>query len=372
MNIVPETSSRVFNFSSGPAALPLPVLERARDELLELPGCGASIMEISHRSEAFSRILESAQAGIRQLLDLPENYEVLFLQGGARLQFAMIPMNLLAADSHAEFIVSGSWSEKARDEAAGLGTVRTCWTGLDGAFCQLPDPAELELDETASYAYLTSNETIQGVQFDEFPATGNLPLICDASSDLLSRPLDCQQFGLIYACAQKNVGPAGVTVVIIRKDLLERSRAELPGYLNYAEHARHGSRYNTPPTFSIYILDLVCQWIANEMGGLAGIDQLNREKAELLYDLLDEPSGFYQGHAKTSCRSRMNVTFRLPNPDLESQFIQSAAEQGLTSLAGHRSVGGIRASIYNAMPIEGVVALRDFMADFRDKQMEAT
>ena len=364
MNVSSDQDQRVYNFSSGPAALPLPVLEQARDELISLPGCGASVMEISHRSDAFGRILESAGSRIRRLLDIPTNYTLLFLQGGSRLQFSMVPMNLLVEGGKAEFILSGYWSAMAMKEAAKLGSTVACWNGEADGYNQLPRTAELSLDETSSYLYMTSNETIQGVQFREEPDTGEIPLVCDASSDFLSRPIDVSRYGLIFACAQKNAGPAGVTVVIIRDDLLGRSRESLSGYLSYKVHADHKSSYNTPPTFAIYMLDLVCKWLEDQMGGLAGIAVANQAKARLLYDLLDNSDSFYRGHARADDRSLMNVTFRLPSEQLEQEFVAQAELQGLSSLAGHRSVGGIRASIYNAMPAAGVESLRDFMVQF--------
>jgi phosphoserine aminotransferase len=367
MNVFPvDGNQRVYNFSSGPAALPLPVLEQARDELLCLPGCGASVMEISHRSDAFRDILESAGNRIRHLLDIPAGYTVLLLQGGSRLQFSMVPMNLLQGEERAEFIVSGYWSKAAMQEAEKLGPVHACWDGDEHGFNQLPETSQLSFDPSASYVHFTSNETIQGLQYRQEPDTDETPLVCDASSDFLSRPIDVSRYGLIFACAQKNAGPAGVTVVIIRDDLLERSAESLPAYLSYQVHATHNSGFNTPPTFAIYVLDLVCKWLEEEMGGLAEMAKVNQEKAGLLYELLDNNEDFYQAHARTVDRSLMNVTFRLPSEELEKDFIEQAEKRGLTNLAGHRSVGGIRASIYNAMPITGVESLRDFMAHFRD------
>ncbi len=361
---------RVYNFSSGPAVLPLTVLERAREEFISLPGCGASVMEISHRSDAFNHILESARIRIRRLLAVPADYTVLLLQGGSRLQFSMVPMNLLQEGRTASFIVSGHWSKTAMQEAAKFGSVDACWNGQESGFKELPEISQLCFDKDASYVHMTSNETIQGIQYHQEPDTGDTPLVCDASSDFLSRPIDISRYGLIFACAQKNAGPAGVTIVILRNELLERSQESLPGYLNYQNHASNESRYNTPPTFAIYMLDLVCQWLEEEMGGLAGIARVNEEKARLLYDLLDNSEGFYRPHAMPAARSMMNVTFRLPSEQLEMDFIQQAGQKGLTSLAGHRSVGGIRASIYNAMPIAGVESLCDFMKQFRDSVAE--
>ena len=359
---------RTVNFSAGPAALPVPVLEQAQRDLLCLPGAGASILEISHRSAIFTEIREDAERRLRNLLQVPENYEVLFLQGGARLQFSMIPMNLLrGADEAADFFLTGSWSLKARDEAVKEGQIRIAWDGKATNYDRLPSDDDLQLNPRAPYAYIASNETIQGVQFSTEPDTGNVPLVCDSSSDFLHRPLDINRYGLLYACAQKNAGPAGVTVVIIRKELAEKGDDNLPGYLNYREHAATNSLWNTPPTFGIYIVGLVARWLQEEIGGLRKMHQINKEKASHLYGVIDSSDGFYRGHAKPNCRSLMNVTFRLNDEELEKRFVTEAASEGLDSLKGHRSVGGIRASIYNAMPIEGVIALRDFMRDFQQK-----
>jgi phosphoserine aminotransferase len=358
-------TERVFNFSPGPAALPLPVLEQAQRDLLCLPGAGASILEVSHRSPAFEQILASAKSRLKTLLQIPDNYRVLFLQGGSRLQFSMVPMNLLrGASQPADYLVTGSWSKYAVEEAEKEGAVRVAWNGQATNFDRLPTTAELQLNPHAPYLYFTSNETIQGVQFATEPDGGDVPLVCDASSDFLHRPLDIRRYGLIYACAQKNAGPAGVTVVVIREDLLARGAASLPGYLNYRSHAEQDSLWNTPPTFGVYVVDLVCKWLQDDIGGLDRMHVRNREKAQMLYAAIDGSGGFYRGHAQPDCRSLMNVTFRLPSEALEKQFCREAAGQGLDSLQGHRSVGGIRASIYNAMPIEGVCALRDFMQDF--------
>ena len=359
---------RVVNFSAGPAALPLPVLEQAQRDLLCLPGAGASILEISHRSSAFTEILEDAKSRLQDLLQVPDDYEILFLQGGSRLQFSMVPMNLLRGSNEAaDLILTGSWSLKARDEAAKEGPIREVWDGKETNYDRLPTDSELQINPNAPYAYITSNETIQGVQFPTEPDTGDVPLVCDSSSDFMHRPLDIGRYGLLYACAQKNAGPAGVTIVIIRKDLLEKGDKNLPGYLRYREHAGNNSLWNTPPTFGIYIVGLIARWLQEEIGGLAKMHELNKEKASQLYDVIDASDGFYRGHAQPECRSLMNVTFRIAGDELEKQFVADAAQEGLDSLKGHRSVGGIRASIYNAMPIEGVVALRDFMRDFQQK-----
>ncbi len=361
------TVERVYNFSAGPAVLPMPVLEQAQRELLALPGCGASVMEISHRSKPFAAILEETKATLAHLLDLPDNYEILFLQGGARLQFSMIPMNLVRGTGQpADFILTGSWGNHCRKEAVKEGAVHIAWDGKDANYSRIPDDAELKLSGNAAMVHITSNETIQGVQFATEPDVGDAPLVCDASSDFLSRPLPMHRYGLIYACAQKNVGPAGVTVVVIRKDLLERSQDSLPSYLNYAEHAKNDSCFNTPPTFAVYMVGLVAKWLRDDIGGLAAMAQINESKAQILYDTVDRYD-FYRGHSRPECRSVMNVTFRLPTEELEAQFLTEATGRGLTTLKGHRSVGGIRASIYNAMPVAGVEKLRDFMCEFADQ-----
>ncbi len=357
-------TDRVYNFSAGPAVLPLNVLRQAQDELLALPGVGSSVLEISHRSSPFDEILQSAKATLSELLELPKNYRVIFLQGGSRLQFSMVPMNLLVSGRSADYVLTGSWGNKARDEALRAGAVHIAWDGKDDGYSRLPTPDELKLQADAAYVHVTSNETIEGVQFPVEIDTGDVPLVCDASSDFLSRPIPVERYGLIYACAQKNAGPAGVTIVIIREDLLARSDDALPGYLNYRSHVEHDSLWNTPPTFGVYLSGLVFRWLRDEVGGLQRMHERNREKARLLYDVIDNSDGFFRGHAQADCRSLMNVTFRLPSEETESEFLSAAEQRGLCSLKGHRSVGGIRASIYNAMPVEGVEALRDFMQEF--------
>ena len=358
---------RVYNFSAGPATLPLPVLEQIQNELLALPGCGASILEISHRSQQFIDILRETTRRLRQLLSIPDDYDVLYLQGGARLQFSMVPMNLLRGSSEpADYVLTGSWGQKAIAEARKEGSVRVAWDGKDTNYDRLP-PSQLGVNERAPYVHITSNETIQGVQFPSEPDTAGVPLVCDASSDFLSRPLDVPRYGVIYACAQKNAGPAGVTLVVIRKDWLDRSQETLPGYLNYRLHSEQGSLYNTPNTFGVYAMGLIAKWLQESVGGLDAMHERNREKAGILYEVVDESPGFYVAHARPECRSLMNVTFRLGSDALQEAFLRDAAAHQLTQLKGHRSVGGIRASIYNAMPLEGVTALRDFMIDFRNR-----
>ncbi len=355
---------RLFNFSAGPAVLPVPVLERIRDEMLCLPGCGASVMEISHRSKQFIAIQEAAKARLVKLLGVPDTHDVLFIQGGSRLQFSMIPMNLLRGQSGpAQYVLTGSWGKYALAEAKKEGATETVYDASATNYDRLPEWSDLNLRPDAAYVHITSNETIQGVQFQS-DLDSPSPLVSDCSSDFLYRPLDVQKYGLLYACAQKNAGPAGVTVVVIRKDLLGRSDDSLPGYLNYNNHSKEGSMWNTPPTFAIYVLGLVTEWIETTFGDLKTLHAHNIKKAKILYDVLDAFPDLYQGHAQKSDRSLMNVTFRFPSEDVEKAFLAGAKDRDLDSLKGHRSVGGIRASIYNAMPIEGVEALANYMREF--------
>ena len=359
---------RVYNFSPGPAMLPLPALEEARRHLLALPGVGISVLEISHRSKTFTDILRQAEANLRKLLAVPESYRVLFLQGGAQMQFAMVPMNLLRGSGKAaDYVLTGSWGKKAFKEGKTQGGVRVAWDGESTNYDRVPTRDQLDLHSEAAYVHITSNETIQGVQFPSEPEVGEVPLVCDSSSDILSRPIDVDRYGILYACAQKNAGPAGVTVVIIREDLLDRTPGDLPSMLDYKLLAGGKSLFNTPPTFGIYMVKLVTDWLLTEIGGLEKMAKINREKVQLLYDAVDRSAGFYEVHAQPGSRSTMNVAFRLADPALEGPFLDQAAGRGLCELKGHRSVGGCRASIYNAMPTEGVRALRDFMLEFRDK-----
>lgn len=361
------STSRALNFSAGPAVLPLPVLEQIQAELLSLPGVGSSVLEISHRSPAFDAILEDATSRIRKLMNISDDYEVLYLQGGARLQNAMIPMNLLTDSGQtADYVLTGAWGKKSAEEVARFGKMNVAWDGSDSAYNSVPTADQLTLTDGAAYVHYTSNETIQGVQFSETPDCGSAPLVCDQSSDILCRNIDVSKYGLVYACAQKNIGVAGVTMVIVKKELLERAGNRLAGYLSYANHSKGGSRYNTPPTFSIYVLGLVAKWI-EESGGVDQIHQNNIAKSKMLYDIIDGSNGFYIGHAEENCRSIMNVVFKMATPELDQQFASEADENGMTTLKGHRSVGGIRASIYNAMPIEGVEKLATFMKDFANK-----
>jgi len=349
--------------------LPLEVLERAKDEMLALPGVGISVLEISHRSPSFDQILESTLQSLRHLLGIGDDYEVLLMQGGASLQFSMVPMNLLRGrQAAADYVLTGTWGQTGAKEARREGKVHVAWDGSATGFDRLPAAGEIRLSDHPEYVHVTSNETIQGVQWKHDPDVGSAPLVCDCSSDFLSRPINVPKYGLIYACAQKNAGIAGVTVVIVRKDLLERSRDDLPTMLDYRTYAKNGSRPNTPPVFAVYVLGLVCQWLRDSIGGLGAMSRHNVAKAKLLYDVLDASGGFYAGHAGPQCRSDMNVTFRLPDETLEKAFIKAATERQLVDLKGHRSVGGIRASIYNAMPVAGVESLRDFMLEFQRQQ----
>ncbi len=355
-------TERIFNFSAGPAVIPVPVLAEAQRDLLALPGVGMSVMEISHRSKTFDEIIQSAEAGLRELLNIPKHYAVLFLQGGASLQFAMVPMNFLSLDDSADYIVTGSWGKKALKEAQKFGSVDTAANMADGGFTRVPGQDELHLNPSAAYVHITSNETIEGVQWKTEPETGDVPLVADSSSDILSRPIPVDKYGIIYAGAQKNMGPSGVTLVIMREDFLSRIRVGLATMLDYRTHATNKSLYNTPNTWGIYILNLVTQWL-KEKGGLEAMQRENEEKAKLLYDAIDQ-TDFYRGHADPDSRSTMNVTFRLPSEDLEKKFASEATAAGMDGLKGHRSVGGIRASIYNAFPREGCVALVEFMKEF--------
>ena len=363
------STERVFNFSPGPAVLPLPVLQQVQREIVCLPGYGMSILEMSHRAPGFLDILAATKRLLKELLAIPDNYHIVFLQGGSRLQFSMAPMNLLRGQAGAaEYVVTGSWSKMAVDEARREGQVFVAWDGMPTNFDRLPQAGDLKVSPDAAYAYFCSNETIQGVQFASEPAVGDVPLVCDASSDFLHRPLAIERYGLVYACAQKNAGPAGVTAVILRDDLVQRSQDSLPGYLNYAHHVKEDSLYNTPPTFAIYVMKLVLEWLKDEVGGLAKMHALNQQKAKLLYEVIDQSGGFYRGHAQHANRSLMNVTFRLPSEALEKEFVKEGEDRGLDGLKGHRSVGGIRASIYNAMPLPGVEALAAFMRQFKQRK----
>jgi phosphoserine aminotransferase len=373
-----NSTSRLFNFAAGPAVLPLPVLEEMQRDLLALPGVGMSILEISHRSKTFEAILDRAEADMRALAAIPANYRVLFLQGGASLQFSMVPMNLLADESTADYIDTGSWADKAIVEARKVGlkgggspgsVINVAGSTKTDQYTRIPGQSELTLTAGAAYVHMTSNNTIEGTEWRELPDVGDVPLVSDTSSDMFSRPIAIARHGLIYAGAQKNLGPAGLTLVIIRDDLLERSAARsatLPTMLNYAVHAKNRSLYNTPPTVAVYTLGLVMKWLLGQ-GGLSGIGASNARKAAKLYAEIDR-SGFYRGTAQKDSRSLMNVTFRLSTEELEKRFVTESTAAGLDGLKGHRAVGGMRASVYNAFPEAGVDALVSFMRDFERRQ----
>ena len=359
-------TEKIYNFSAGPAILPAEVLEKAQGEMLSLNGIGMSVMEISHRSKHFAPILEGAINGIRELLNVPENYQILFLQGGASLQFSMIPLNFLGKDESADYVVTGAWGKKAVKEAKRCGNVNLVFSTADSGFKSVPTQNELAFSETANYVHYTSNETIEGVEF-KYDLNGNgIPVLCDMSSNIMSKPIDVEKYALIYAGAQKNIGPSGVTLVIIRDDLIEKVPENQHSMLDYRALAANNSMLNTPNTWGIYIINLVCEWL-KENGGLEAMESKNEAKAKILYDAIDASDGYYRGHAENEARSLMNVTFRLPSEELEKQFATEATAKGLDGLKGHRSVGGLRASIYNAFPREGVEALVEFMKDFAQK-----
>jgi phosphoserine aminotransferase len=356
------TIHRIHNFAAGPAVLPLPVLEQIQRDLIALPGVGMSVLEISHRSKTFESIMEKAEGDIRALANIPANYHVLFLQGGASTQFSMVPMNLLTAGATADYVDTGSWAEKAVKEAKKVGTVNIVGSTKADSYARIPAQSELTLTPGAAYVHITSNNTIEGTEFKRLPDVGATPLVNDTSSDMFSRPIDVSKHALIYAGAQKNMGPAGVTVVIVRDDMLTRSQKSLPTMLNYAVHAENKSLYNTPPAFAVYALGLVMKWLLDQ-GGLPAIEKQNEHKAGKLYAEIDR-TGFYRGTAQKDSRSLMNVTFRLATEDLETKFIRESTAAGLDGLKGHRAVGGMRASIYNAFPETGVDALVSFMREF--------
>lgn len=356
--------ARAFNFNAGPAGLPLPALERAQRELLDFEGTGMSIMEHSHRGKAYEAVHNEAIQLLRDLLAIPDDYNVLFLQGGASQQFAMVPMNLLPAGKSADYILTGGWSEKAYEEAGRVGTVRVAsTTAVDKRYTRVPSQEELQLDPAAAYVHMTSNNTLFGTQWHRFPDVGQVPLVADMSSDFLWRKVDVSRFALIYAGAQKNIGPSGVTVVLARKALVDASRKDIPTIFRYATHAANNSLYNTPPTFGIYLMRNVLAYV-KEIGGLDEIEKRNRKKADLLYGAIDEQADFFRAPVEKASRSTMNVVFRLPSEALEKQFLTEATAQRMIGLAGHRSTGGIRVSLYNAVTVEMVEKLVGFMKDF--------
>jgi phosphoserine aminotransferase len=353
---------RVHNFYAGPAVLPVSVIEALREQLPNLDGSGIGLMEISHRSKAFDAVFRSAQDGLKRILGVPEGYEVLFLQGGASLQFHMLALNLMGPSGKADYIDSGAWAKKAIKEAKGIGDAKVVWSGAEGGYATLPDNDAYEVRSDAAYLHYTTNETIGGVQFKWTPASGEVPLVADTSSDICSCPIDVSRHALIYAGAQKNMGPSGVTIVIVRKDLLGRTGATIPTWLDYNTHIKADGLFNTPNTLGVYVVDQVCKWIEGQ-GGLAGVQAINERKAGKLYEVMDS-SDFWKPHAARNVRSLMNVTWRITDNELEPRFIAEATAAGLMGLKGHRSVGGLRASIYNACPEESVDVLVDFMKEF--------
>jgi len=357
--------ARVINFNAGPAALPLGALERAQKELVDISGSGMSVMEHSHRGKVYEAVHQEAIALVKELLSVPDNYEILFLQGGASQQFAVVPMNLLAEGKSADYILTGGWSQKAYKEAKMLGTVRVAGnTEKDKKFCRIPKPSELELDPSAAYVHITSNNTLFGTQWHDFPDTGAVPLVADMSSDIAWRPIDVAKFGLIYAGAQKNLGPSGIVLVLIRKDLVDAGRKDIPVIFQYRTHAENNSLYNTPPTFSVYMLrNVLAELKAN--GGLSVVEKLNREKAALLYSAIDSRPDVFTNPVEKDARSTMNVVFTLKSPELETEFLAEAKRLKMEGLKGHRLVGGMRASIYNAVSLENVAALADLIKKFK-------
>jgi phosphoserine aminotransferase len=359
------TTTRIFNFAAGPAVLPLEVLEQAQRDLIALPGVGMSILEISHRSKPFDEIIQGCEADLRTLAGIPEGYQVLFLQGGASLQFSMVPMNLLPSGGSADYIVTGAWSQKAVKEAKRVAGVKIAATTEAENFTRIPRQDELKLDANAAYVHYTTNNTIFGTEFHYVPQVGAVPLVADMSSDIFSRPVEISKFAMIYAGAQKNLAPAGVTLAFVRDDMVKRTPTTLPTMLQYGVHAENKSLYNTPPVFAIYVMRLVAAWLLKN-GGLDAIEKANIRKADTLYREIDR-TGFYRGHAQKDSRSRMNITFRLPSEELEKTFAKEATAAGMDGLKGHRSVGGLRASVYNAFPQAGVDALVQFMQEFEKK-----
>jgi len=354
-------AKRIWNFNPGPATLPLSVLEKARTDLPIYNNTGMAVMELSHRSDDYAKIHSEAKSLLKNLLNIPDNYYILFLQGGASLQFAMIPLNLLSPGSFADYIITGSWSKKAITEANIIAEGKVAGTSEDKNFSYIPK--DFDLHAEAKYLHITSNNTIAGTQWHTYPDTENVPLVADMSSDILSRKVDVSKFGLIYAGAQKNLGPAGVTVVIIRKDLVEKARKDIPTLLKYETHVNKDSTFNTPPTYSIYLMKLVLEWVKDQ-GGLEKMEQVNRKKADTLYTTMDKYSDFFKGAVEKEDRSLMNITLRLPDEELEKKFIAEAVQAGFGGLKGHRSVGGVRVSIYNAMSLQGVEELNKFMINF--------
>ncbi|CDA90271.1 phosphoserine transaminase [Firmicutes bacterium CAG:238] len=359
------TYNRVYNFSAGPSMLPVEVLEKVQKDLLNYEGSGQSVMEMSHRSKEYQKIIDDAEADLRELMHIPDNYKVLFVQGGGTLQFAMVPLNLLRNSKKADYVLTGTWAKKAYKEACKYGDIRVIASSEDDKFTWVPKITKEDVREDADYAYITTNNTIYGTKYNYIPETGNVPLVADMSSNILSEEIDVSRFGMIWAGAQKNVGPAGVTIVIVREDLIGFAGAEVPTYLDYKIHADNGSMYNTPPCFSIYVAGEVFKYLKS-IGGIAEMERRNKEKAQMLYDFIDSSRLFSCPVAKED-RSLMNVVFVTGDAELDKKFIALAKENGMINLSGHRSIGGMRASIYNAMPKEGVAALVDFMRKFEEE-----
>jgi len=355
--------ARIFNFSAGPSTLPLPVLEKVRDEFVDYQGKGMSLVEMSHRGKVYEEVHNQAVALFQELLGLPSNYKVMFLGGGATMQFGMVPMNFLWGGKSCDFTVTGTWAKKACDDARKVGNVNVLFDGKADNYMNLPDPKSLKVTPGAAYLHLTSNETIGGVQWPEWPETGDVPLFCDMSSDFMSRRIPVEKFSLIYAGAQKNVGPAGCSVVILREELLERCPPSIVAYLDYRLHAKENSLYNTPPVFAIWMIKLTMEWLKAH-GGLPAAEKLAAERSGIIYDAIERSGGYYNCPVPKAARSKMNVVFRLKSEELEAKFLEEAKKLKLEGLKGHRSVGGCRASIYNAMPVEGVKALAQLMDDF--------
>ncbi|EFM10040.1 phosphoserine aminotransferase [Paenibacillus curdlanolyticus YK9] len=359
-------TKRAFNFNAGPAALPLEVLQQAQEQFVDYNGAGMSIMEMSHRSALYEQVNNEAQSLLRELFGIPSNYHVLLLQGGASTQFASVPMNLLHAGQTGAYVMTGSWADKAIKEAKLFGETAIVATSESDKFNRIPDLSSIQLPDNAAYLHITSNETIEGTQFTSYPDTGNVPLVADMSSDILCRPVDVSKFGLIYAGAQKNLGPSGVTIVIVRDDLAANSPKTIPTMLRYDTHVKNDSLYNTPPSFSVYMANLVLKWLKGK-GGVAAVEQYNRDKTKLIYDTIDNSGGFYRGFAQPESRSIMNITFRIHSEELEKLFVKESEAEGFVGLKGHRSVGGLRASTYNAVPLESCQALAQFMSEFQKR-----
>jgi phosphoserine aminotransferase len=358
--------ARVYNFSAGPSMLPESVLKKAALEMLDYQNSGQSVMEMSHRSKIFETIIQSCEALLREVMEIPDNYKVLFLQGGASSQFAMVPLNLMTGSGKADFVITGQWANKAYQEAARYGQANIVASSKDKTFSYIPKLDKSEFTPDADYFHICLNNTIYGTRFTELPDTGDIPLVADISSCILSEPIDVSKFGLLYAGAQKNVAPAGLTIVIIRDDLIGKARDITPTMFNYKTYSEHNSMYNTPPCYQIYICKLVLEWIRDEIGGLKKMKEINEKKAKILYDYLDS-SALFRGTVEKEYRSLMNVPFVTGSEDLDAEFVKQAAERGFVNLKGHRTVGGMRASIYNAMPVEGVEKLVEFMREFEEK-----